>query len=278
MGRSFDHMVDEEVTPAGRSDGVRACSARLTIYLCRLRAAVRTGLAALAALVVSATLAACADSTGVADDNYDIEFDFSNGQQDWVAGFVDYPVGKETEWALSSSLAPLPAPLNGSRKGILLTGTNHSDDLFMYVTRQIGGLTPGRTHAARFLVTIATNAPRDCAGIGGAPGESVVLKVGGTSLVPQRVVDAAQYYRASFDHGQQLRSGGAASAIGDLANSNTNCLRPRYELKQFDSGTTPITITTDTNGRFWLVVGVESGFEGTTAFYITAVRVAIDPL
>jgi hypothetical protein len=271
-------MVHQAVPPSGRRAGDRARPARLTIDRGARRAAARTVFAALAALVATTVLAACADSAGIEADNYDIEFDFSNGQQDWAAGFVDYPVGKEIEWALSSSLAPLPAPLNGSRKGILLTGANHSDDLFMYVTREMPGLTARRTYAARFLVTIATNAPRDCAGIGGAPGESVVLKVGGTSLVPQRVVDAAQYYRASFDHGQQLRSGREASAIGDLANSNTNCLTPRYELKQFDSGTTPITITTDASGRFWLVVGAESGFEGTTSFYITAVRVAIDPL
>jgi hypothetical protein len=225
---------------------------------------------------MAAMLGACADSTGVEDNTYDLEFDFTNGQQDWVAGFVDYPVGKETEWGISSSLAPLPAPLNGSRKGILLTGINHSDDLFMYVTREITGLTATRQYVARFLVTLATNAPKNCVGIGGAPGESVVLKVGGMTAAPQRVVDAAQYYRASFDHGSQLNGGRDAAPVGDLANSNTNCGAPRYELKQFDSGSTPITLTTDATGRFWLVVGVDSGFEGTTAVYITAVRVEID--
>ena len=228
-------------------------------------------------IAMAVSLAACGDSTGAADDNYDIEFDFSNGQQDWVAGFVDYPVGKEGEWGISSSLAALPAPLNASRKGILLTGVNHSDDLFMYITREITGLTPSQFYSARFLVTLATNAPKNCVGIGGSPGESVVLKVGGTTLAPQRIVDGAQYYRANFDHGSQLQGGRDATPVGDLATSNTNCLQPRYELKQFNSGTMPITITTDTNGRFWLVVGVDSGFEGTTAVYITAVRVEIDP-
>jgi hypothetical protein len=239
----------------------------------------RRALAALGtALSLTTLVTACGDSTGVADNNYEIEFDFSNGQQEWVAGFVDYPVGKEGEWAINSSLAPLPSPLNTSRKGILLTGVNHSDDLFMYLTREIGGLIPNHTYAARFLVTLATNAPRNCVGIGGAPGESVVLKVGGTSFVPQRVVDAAQYYRANFDHGSQLNGGTEASPIGDLATSNRNCAAPRYELKQFDSGTLPVTIDTDGSGRFWLVVGVDSGFEGTTAVYVTAVRVDINPV
>ena len=235
----------------------------------------RRAIAATSAMVAMATLSACGDSVGVADDNYDIEFDFSNGQQEWVAGFSDYPVGKEAEWGISSSLAPLPPPLNTSRKGILLTGVNHSDDLFMYITREIPGLLANRTYVARFLVTIATNAPRDCIGAGGAPGESVVLKVGGTSAPPQRTVDAQQHYRSTFDHGSQLSGGTEATPIGDIANSSTNCSTARYELKQFDSGTMPIMIRTDANGRMWLVVVFDSGFEGPTSIYVTAVRVDI---
>ena len=52
---------------------------------------------------------------------------------------------------------------------------------------------------------------------------------------------------------------------------------PRYELKEFDSGSTPITITADASGRLWLVVGIDSGFEGTTTVYITRVSVSLDP-
>ena len=110
-----------------------------------------------------AALIACGDSTGVGDDNYDIEFDFSNDYQGWVAGFSDYPVGKEVEWGIGSSLATLPSPLDVSRKGILLTGTNHSDDLFLYITRGITALTPNKSYALRFRVTLATNAPKNCA-------------------------------------------------------------------------------------------------------------------
>jgi hypothetical protein len=233
--------------------------------------------ATLLAVATSATLVACGDSTGLSDNSYDINFDFTNGIQGWVAGFADYPVGKENEWGLSSSLAALPAPLDVTRKGILLTGTNHSDDLFMYITQGVTGLVPNAQYSARFRVSLATNAPRNCVGIGGAPGESVVLKVGGTSAQPARVVDAQQYYRASFDHGNQLADGREAATVGNLANSNTNCTAPRYELKEFDSGSAGITISSDASGRLWLVVGVDSGFEGTTTVYITRVSVELSP-
>ena len=229
------------------------------------------------AVAVSTTLVACGDSTGLADNRYDIDFDFTNGIQGWVAGFADYPVGKETEWGLSSSLAALPLPLDVTRKGILLTGTNHSDDLFMYITQGVTGLVPNAQYSARFRVTLATNAPKNCVGIGGAPGESVVLKVGGTSAQPARIVDAQQYYRASFDHGNQLANGRETATVGNLANSNANCSVPRYELKEYDSGTAGITIGSDASGRLWLVVGVDSGFEGTTTVYVTRVSVELSP-
>ena len=229
------------------------------------------------AVLLATTTSACRDAAGISDDSYDISFDFSSDYQGWVAGFADYPVGKEAEWAIGSSLAALPAPLDGSRKGILLSGENHSDDLFMYVTRGVTGLMPNAQYEARFRVTIATNAPRNCVGIGGAPGESVVLKVGATATEPQRVVDAAQYYRANFDHGSQLAGGRDATPLGNIATSNANCALPRYELKEFDSGTRPVTISTDASGRLWLVVGVDSGFEGSTSVYITSIRIAFTP-
>jgi hypothetical protein len=229
------------------------------------------------AALAAVTLLACGDSAGLSDNSYDITFDFSNDYQGWVAGFADYPVGKEAEWAIGASLAALPAPLDASRKGIRLTGDNHSDDLFMYLTRGVTGLLPNAQYSARFRVTLATNAPRNCVGIGGAPGESVVLKVGATASEPQRIVDAAQYYRANFDHGSQLVGGRDAKPLGNIATSNTNCAVPRYELKEFDTGATPLTVSTDASGRLWLVVGIDSGFEGTTAVYITAVRIALDP-
>jgi hypothetical protein len=224
-----------------------------------------------------AVLAACSDSTAVSRDNIELTYDFSTGFQGWEAAFADYPVGKEAEWGLNASLATLPSPLETTRRAILLTGVNHSDDLFMYITRGVEDLVPNGRYALRFRVALATNAPRGCVGVGGAPGEAVVLKVGASAAEPQRVVDAAQYYRTNFDYGAQLAGGRDVSPIGNLANSNENCLSPRYELKEFDSGPTPLTYAADANGRLWLIVGIDSGFEGTTAAYIASVRVEIDP-
>ncbi len=235
--------------------------------------AARTMLSALAV----ALLAACSDSTAVGHDNIELVYDFSTGFQGWEPSFADYPVGKEVEWGLNASLATLPSPLETTRRAILLTGVNHSDDLFMFITRGVDDLVPNGRYALRFRVVLATNAPRGCVGAGGAPGEAVVLKVGASAREPERIVDAAQYYRANFDYGAQLEGGRDVSPVGNLANSNANCSSPRYELKEFDSGPTPLAYAADANGRLWLIVGIDSGFEGTTTAYIASVRVEIDP-
>ena len=223
-------------------------------------------------------VSACSDSTAPANAEHELEFDFSRGYQGWVANFADYPVGMEAEWGLLHTHAALPEPLDRSRKALLLTGNNHSDDLFMYLTRELGNLAPGRSYAIRYRVTLATNAPKGCVGVGGAPGESVVLKVGAVSLAPTRSVDALQHYRTNFDHGQQTVGGSHALPIGDLANSNTNCLQARYELKQYDSGSTPLTVAADGTGRIWLILGIDSGFEGLMAVYVVSVRAEVLPV
>ena len=76
----------------------------------------------LASLVSTAALAGCSDSVGASDDRYAVIFDFSNDYQGWVPGFVDYPVGKESEWAIGSSLAPLPAPARSGAQGHSIDG------------------------------------------------------------------------------------------------------------------------------------------------------------
>ena len=227
-------------------------------------------------LALALTAAACDDvSTGVDDPDLDVTYDFTDGLQQWHAGFADLPSQNTTHWELVSRLDALPAPLNASRKGILLSGINHSDDLFMYITRELSGLTPNATYAAHFRVDLATDAPRSCAGVGGSPGESVVLKTGVAEIAPSLVVDGGGHYRLNIDHGQQLTPGRSAFPIDNIATSNTDCANPRYELKRFDSAGSTFTSRADASGRAWLLVGVDSGFEGKTSVYVATVRVRL---
>jgi hypothetical protein len=103
----------------------------------------------------------------------------------------------------------------------MLQGTNRSDDLFLYMTRQLDaadGILPNTSYQLAFKITLASNAPSGLMGVGGSPAESVFLKAGGSSSEPQKVVDQYNYVRLNVDKGNQGQGGNAATVAGNIAN------------------------------------------------------------
>jgi hypothetical protein len=220
-------------------------------------------------------LAGCDDTSGPDDDAIVLTWDFAAAAHGWTAGFADYPVGAEDAYELESGHSALPAPLDQSRKGLLLSGNNHSDDLLMYVTRRVDGLEPGTTYRVRFEVEIATSAPRGCVGVGGSAGESVYVKAGAADVEPERTSDDQQHWRLSVDIGNQGADGVNGITIGDVANTGTDCASPVYQLKQLASAPKVLEVQTDDQGSLWLIVGIDSGFEATTRLWFTRIGVRL---
>lgn len=207
------------------------------------------------------------------------DFEFSTDTKGWEANFVDYPVGQEVQHELLSEWRALPAPLAGY--GYMLSGHNQSDDLLMYLTRQVTGLIPNSRYALTFSVEFASNAASGCAGIGGPPGEGVVIKTGAKVMMPSRIVNnegGVDFYRLSWDVGIQSQSGQDGIVIGDIATGQTYCDVTQYEFKTVENSVNPFTLFTDASGALWFFVGADSGFEGATSLYITRIIVVAQPL
>lgn len=197
-----------------------------------------------------------------------IDDDFEQDNNGWVTGFADYRVGEETKFELQSSRMALPAPLNENKMGIFISGRNLSDDLFMYVTKQLTGLEPNTTYTAKFIIDVASNAPSNAVGVGGAPGESVFLGIGVTATEPQKVVEG-EMYRMNIDKGNQASEGSSRKVIGHIANgTNGSNYVLLNKLGEF-------TFTTNNNGTAWAMVSTDSGFEATTALYYDRISIAI---
>ncbi len=203
------------------------------------------------------------------------KFNFGTDTQGWVGDFAEYFVGAEASFNLSWGWANLPTPLPNNEKGIFLSGFNMSDDLTMFIKRQIRGLSPNTNYDLTFKITIETNIPPGIIGIGGSPGEGVFFKVGASRRepikVPMQTVTGA-IYRLNIDIGFQSQGGRNAIVIGNLANPAVNPLDPTFEPKIL-TNTKPFRARTDAQGRLWLFVGTDSGFEGSTLYYITKVCV-----
>jgi len=193
---------------------------------------------------------------------------FNQDSADWSAGFADYPAGQEDFFELSAGEETLPAALNTSHKGFALSGNNHSDDLFMFIASQQSGLEPNTRYALQFKVVFGTNAQKNCVGTGGAPGESVWIKVGASQVQPVAIDDGAGNLLMNIDKGQQETSGSDAITLGNFAN-NIECgsSDTDYHYKTLVSSPGSFTVISDAEGKLWMLLGTDSGFESTTKIY-----------
>ena len=204
-----------------------------------------------------------------------LHFDFDEGPLGFVAGFADYPPAHEEIYELTSGHRALPPPLE-SRSGLFISGVNRSDDLFMFFKGAIVGLTPGASYAVEVSVEIATSTPSGCVGVGGAPGESVWIKAGVTAEEPVGVVDDS-YLRMNIDIGNQSNSGAQAVVLGNVANSRSCEQSPEWELKALERQAIPASVSVPADGRAWLLIGADSGFESRTDVYFTRASVTLTP-
>jgi hypothetical protein len=219
----------------------------------------------------------CAVSTVSLNAAVEENFDFSVNTNGWTGEFAEYPVGGEYFFELAWGWTNLPKVLHRKceslTKGLFLTGNNHSDNLFMFVKRPISGLKPSTEYNLTFHVTIENDVYPGQVGIGGSPGEGVYFKVGGSKKEPNKV-DVNGFYVMNVDIGSQSQGGKNAIVVGDLANPLVDPLNPQFEPKQF-TNETPLKVKTDKHGQLWVFVGTDSGFEGTTLYYIVSIDVKL---
>ena len=214
-------------------------------------------------------------SNGLAD-GVTQTFDFSDGEQGFVADFADYPPDDEEIYELTSGYRPLPAPLD-PQSALFLSGVNRSDDLVMFFKGQVGGLVAGASYSVSVSAEIATDTPAGCVGVGGAPGESVWIKAGASEIEPLPVLRGS-YLRMNIDIGNQSNGGSNAVVLGNMANSRS-CEQPRqWERKSLPARSIPETVSASADGRAWLLFGTDSGFESRTEVYFTRATVTFTPM
>ena len=191
-------------------------------------------------------------------------YSFENGEQGWLTGFADLPANFElSAFELDSGHRPLPAGLDGS--GMYLQGHNRSDDLFMFLKRQVEGLRPGTVYTTTVSLDLATNVPAGLVGIGGSPGESVYVKAGASAVEPVVEEDVAGHLRMNIDKGNQASEGEAMINLGNVAHPEVT--GDEYKIKTLNNQERQFEVVSDDEGRIWLIVGTDSGFEGLSTVY-----------
>jgi hypothetical protein len=228
-------------------------------------------------IVLVLTVSACSLSDPDFYRAFSITYDFSDDDEGWVGDFADYPVDDSIAFGLDFDHTFLPTELDESKKALKLTGTNGSDDLFMFVKKKLMGLRPNTTYAILFNVKVASNAPTNTPGVGGAPGESVFLKVGASTIEPKKVLDEEEMmYRMNIDKGNQNEEGEDMINIGHIGvAANTTKFTV---ITRNNTSSKPFFITTDNKGEIWVIVGTDSGFEGNTTLYYTSIDILFNEI
>jgi hypothetical protein len=201
-----------------------------------------------------------------------VESDFESSTDGWIAEFTEYYEVQGTDiFEFDSKLAFLPTPLDTKRQAFMIQSHNRSDDIFMFLKRKVTGLEPNRTYKLTFELDLGTTEPLGYAGIGGAPAESVYVKVGASPNEPlKKLVDG--FYEVTIDKGNQSTNGTEMIGIGDVGNGTET---PGYKLVQRSNADKPISVNSDQNGDIWLCVGTDSGYEGQTILYYDRIKVTI---
>ena len=207
-------------------------------------------------------------------------YHFDQDAEDWIGGFSDLPVsheehGYEVEFRYSD--IPVEGEVGG---GLLLTGNNHSDDLFMFVMRAFGsqdGLKPNTKYEIQLSFDMATNVPPGMMGIGGSPGESVYIKAGVVNIKPDSEKDTSggeEYYRLNIDKGNQSNGGEDMIVLGDAAKGEGASQNDdTFQYKPFKYG---FQATTNENGELWVIIGADSGFEGISQLYFDNISITFN--
>jgi hypothetical protein len=221
----------------------------------------------------------CSFPTDTLTESFTVELNFRSGDHGWVGGFSDFHPDQEDGMELVAELQALPGSLDDTGTGLFTAGTNHSDDLFMFWKRHQDGFPPGMRLRVRFMVEFASEAPTGCAGIGGAPGESVFVKAGVSQEEPTAVLsdEDGPYWSMNIDKGNQAEEGFHARVLGHIGNQASGCSDPVWELKTLEEHGAFETIV-GSAGSFWLFFGTDSGFEGRTRLYFTRFRAIFEPV
>lgn len=203
-------------------------------------------------------------------------YDFSEGLHGWTGDFSDLPIQYNKEdFALEFVHGAIPLKGEKLKKGLLLSGMNRSDDLFMYAKKRFAredGLLPNQTYLLSMELDFYTNVEPGLIGVGGSPGESVYVKAGASTREPKSIPLNSDL-RMNIDKGEQASSGKDAIVIGNVAKEQGT--QQQYEVKKLKM-TEPIKVKTNADGELWAIFGTDSGFEGMTSLYYSKVKISLE--
>ncbi len=204
--------------------------------------------------------------------------DFTQGADGWVGETSDYTTGTAPTEVVFEQRETDSLNLGYAKpsKAQFISGRNNSDDAFLYMKKQLPGFLANTSYTVTYTVNLLSNAPSGCMGVGGAPGESVWLVAGGSATEPKAVNDGTNI-KFNLDKGNQAAAGATSVILGNLANGRACEGERAYTAKVYRNVVSP-AIKADAEGKLWIYLGIDSGFEATSSIYLQSVTMIFTPV
>ncbi|WP_158299181.1 copper amine oxidase N-terminal domain-containing protein [Paenibacillus antri] len=207
-----------------------------------------------------------------------LAFDFSKDAEGWKTGVADLPVDyKDQDFQINAKAASVKLSDGSEKPGMMLSGMNRSDDLFMFMSKKLGsaeGVKPNTEYEVNLRFDVATSEAESSMGIGGSPATSVYVKAGVVdrepSVIEDRTDSETPYYRLNLDKGNQSTDGKEVALLGDLAKPDAE--KDGFQLKRFEKS---FKVKSNDKGELYVLLGTDSGYEGLTTIYFANVDLTI---
>lgn len=207
-----------------------------------------------------------------------LTFDFSKDDGGWKTGVADLPVAfQDQDYQINAKVATVKLNDGTEKSGMMLSGMNRSDDLFMFVSKKLdgaSGLKPNTEYEVKLRFDLATSAEESSMGIGGSPASAVYVKAGVVGREPSVEEDhtdpVVSYYRLNLDKGNQSTDGKEVTLVGNIAKPDAE--QSGFQLKSFES---TFEAKSNAAGELYVIIGTDSGYEGLTTIYFTNIDLTL---
>jgi hypothetical protein len=202
-----------------------------------------------------------------------ITIDFNKGIDGWTAGVADYHDGTEpTE--TGAGWSKLPVPFTGM--GYYMRSHNNSDDVFTFAKRQFSGLVPNAKYTLTFEMSYATSAPTAAWASAARAARTSTWWPPSPPTSPSGQAKQRQPLSPELRSRRPGRLRQAGQGAGPQGIDGLDCGGTEF-AKATRKSDEAIAFTADKDGKFWIVLGTDSAFEGTNDLYLLGAVVNVKP-
>lgn len=218
--------------------------------------------------------------TGATPTAYGRQFttDFTRDMDGWTPESSDYttataPTAVVVEQRGTGDLG-LGYPADS--KALFVSARNNSSDAFVYLKKPLTGFVANTSYTVTFTVNLLSIAPTGCLGAGATPGESVWVVAGAAPTEPKAVTEGSNV-KFSLDKGNNGTAGATSVVLGNIGNGRGCSVPQQYAPKLYRNVTGP-TVKADAEGKIWLYLGIDSGYNDASSVYLQSVTTYFTPV